>query len=91
MRLFVYQTAKSPKSVAVLECEKVTKSKATVTKGVSLISIQPGMVCCPGEGRKADRSITYQVLDVEGNTIVFEKEALSGLVYTPAEEEGPKS
>jgi len=91
MRLFVYKTAKANKPVAVFECEKIAKNKATIAKGVSLISIQPGMVCCPGEGREADRSTAYVVIDVEGNHIVFEKEALTGVVYTPTQEEGPES
>jgi len=87
MRLFVFKTAKAHKPVAVIECEKVTKSKATAPKHVSLASIQPGMVCCPGEGRDPDRSTMYVVIDVEGNHIVFEKEALTGVVYTPEEKE----
>lgn len=89
MRLYVFKTAKAHKAIAVFEYDKITKGKATITKGVSLASIQPGMVCCPGEGREPDRSTTYVVLEVEGNHIVFEKEALSGVTYTPLEEEGP--
>lgn len=91
MRLFVFKTAKARKALAVLECEKVTKAKATIAKGVSLINIQPGMICCQGEGREPDRATTYQVLNIEGNHIIFEKEAPTGVVYDPIEEEGPKS
>ena len=90
MRLFVYKTAKASKALAVFECEKVAKGKATVYPNVDIQAVKPGMVCCPGEGRKADRATEYVVVDVERNTIVFEKE--TGTVHSPplAEEE-PKS
>ena len=89
MRLFVYKTAKAPKSLAVFECEKVTKGKATVSEHVNIASVQPGMVCCPGEGRKVDRSTMYVVIDVERNNIVFDKEALTGIDTPPDEDAKP--
>ena len=87
MRLFVYKTAKASKALAVFECEKVAKGKATVYPNVDIQAVKPGMVCCPGEGRKADRSTTYVVIGVERNSIVFERETGTAHSPPPAEED----
>jgi len=90
MRLFVYQTAKSPKALAVFECEKFSKSKATIPAHVNIESVKPDMVCCPGEGRQVDRDTTYVVISVERNTILFDREMGTPQTFPLAEEE-PKS
>ena len=79
-RLFFYPTEKSAKPTLVLECKEVSAAKATVPAHISIESVKPGMVCCPGEGRHADRSKMYVVAEAQAkkiglSTIIFEKEA----------------
>jgi len=72
MRLFVYPTEKARRAIIVLDCKSVTKGKATVPSHINLDHIQPGMVCCPGTGRQADRSTTYVVAKVIKDGLIFE-------------------
>lgn len=71
MRLFVYPTIKTQKAIAVIECEKVTKTKATLSTDVDLSGIKPGMIACPGEGRQVDRSTIYVVAEAHKDSLIF--------------------
>jgi hypothetical protein len=92
MRLFVYSSAKAPKPLAVFECDKVTKAKATVP--ARLDSIKPGMVCCLGEGRTADRTTMYVVANVDSkktglSTLIFETKEAPARGNPPDEGQNP--
>lgn len=72
MRLFVFPNAKAKRALAVFEVTNLTRTKATIASGVSLDSVRAGMMCCPGEGRKADRTKVYVVAEVQKSALVFE-------------------
>lgn len=88
MRLFVYPSIKARRAIAVLECDKMTKTKATVPSHISLDHIQPGMVCHPGEGRNVDRSTIYMIADVAKGSLTFESGS-SAAETTPPEGQNP--
>lgn len=89
MRLFVYPTIKAQKAIAVIECEKVTKTKATLSTNVNLSGIEPGMIVCPGEGRQVDRSTIYVIAEVGKNNLTFEGGTSVMVETTPPEDQNP--
>jgi hypothetical protein len=89
MRLFVYPSIKARRSIAVIECDKVTKTKATVPSNVNLEGIKPGMIACPGEGRNVDRSTIYVIAEVGKGNLTFESGTPVVVETTPPEDQSP--
>jgi len=89
MRLFIYPSIKARRSIAVIECDKVTKTKATVPSNINLAGIKPGMVCHPGEGRQVDRSTIYVIAEVAKGNLIFESGSPVAVDAVPEEGQKP--
>ena len=74
MRAYIYPTIRALKPTVALDCERVTKARATIPAHVNLQNVKPGMIFRLARGRQADFGSTQVIAKVERGAIFFETE-----------------